>query len=93
MEADHLHLFTKKAGQGNDTTLHWLLAAVNDMVRNKMVDGTELSERGLSGKKSGGNGRGLLDLLLFRTLPASSCCTSAIASGPAAAACDPGKTG
>ena len=61
-----LELFTKKAGQGNDAALHWLLAAVNDMVRNKMVDGTELSERGLSGKKSGGNGRGLLDLLLFK---------------------------
>ncbi|CAK0899826.1 unnamed protein product, partial [Prorocentrum cordatum] len=61
-----LELFTKKAGQGNDSALHWLLAAVNDMVRNKTVDGAELSERGLSGKTKGGNGKGLLDLLLFK---------------------------
>ena len=46
--------------------LHWMLESVNDMVRNKMVDGTELSERNLSGKAKGGAGKGLLDLLMFK---------------------------
>ena len=35
-----------------------MLESVNDMVRNKMVDGTELSERSLSGKAKGGTGKG-----------------------------------
>ena len=61
-----LELFTKKAGQGNTEVLHWVLESVNDMVRNKMVDGTELSERSLSGKVKGGAGKGLLDLLMFK---------------------------
>ena len=53
-----LELFTKKAGQGHQVMLHWMLESVNDMVRNQMVAGTELSERNLSGKAKGGAGKG-----------------------------------
>ena len=43
----------RAAGRGNNSTIHWLLSAIYDVVLNEGTPAVELSVAALSGKKGG----------------------------------------